>query len=79
MSAVSSTSWAYRRLDRRVGLRRIPLCLTNGVDPVEGLGIVSLAQEHQVVVVAEDIPNLIDPAAHQLNLVLNWITAYTSE
>src|SRR5260370_6034865 len=60
----------FRRLDRRMGSRHKAPGFADGVDPVKGLGVVGLAQEHQVVVVAEDIPDLVDPAANELNLTL---------
>ena len=59
-----------RRLDRRVSLGRIALRLANRVDPVQRLRVFRLAHEHQIVVITEDIPDLVDPATNQLNLVL---------
>src|SRR6266851_5444285 len=57
-------------LDRRMGLRWVALRLADGVDPMERLRVLRLAQEHQVVVVAEDVPDLVDPATNQLDLML---------
>src|SRR2546429_5025 len=59
-----------RRLDRRMGLGRVTLPLADGIDPVQRLRIVGLVHEHQVVVVPEDIPDLVDPPPDQLNLML---------
>src|SRR3989442_1280073 len=60
----------FRCLDRGMGLGRVAFRFANGVDPVQRLRIVGLAHEHQVVVVTEDIPDLVDAATHQLNLML---------
>src|SRR5438067_11830360 len=53
-----------------MGLGRVTLRLADGIDPVQRLRIVGLAHEHQVVVVPEDIPDLVDPPPDQLNLML---------
>src|SRR5438094_10456643 len=53
-----------------MGFGRVTLRLANGIDPVQRLRIVGLAHEHQVVVVPEDIPDLVDPPPDQLNLML---------
>src|SRR2546430_541374 len=56
--------------DCRVGFGRVTLAFADGVDAVQCLRVVGLAHEEQVVIIAEDIPDLIDAPAHQLNLVL---------
>src|SRR5438067_8054699 len=56
-----------------MGLGHQTLCLADGVDPVQRFRIVGLAHEHQVVVVAEDIPNLVDAAPDHLNLMLQML------
>ena len=40
---------------------------------MQRLGIVGLAYEHQVVVITEDIPDLVDAATDQLNLMLQML------
>ena len=60
----------FLSLDCRVGLGRVALAFADGVDPVQRLGVLGLAHEEQVVIVAEDIPDLVDPSADQLDLIL---------
>ena len=53
-----------------MGLGGVALAFADGVNAVQGLRIVGLAHEEQVVVVAKDIPDLVDSSADQLNLIL---------